>query len=120
MRWKTCGLFTTSGRPSRARDTATCQGDGALVLERLAMRRCLGIAVSVILASSAAALADGMPSRNAPCCAPYSWAGFYLGANVGAAWGDLTTRDRDEFGGTFKNRSTDVFGGGQIGFNLQR
>jgi outer membrane immunogenic protein len=112
--WKTCGLFETFRRLSRARDAQ------ALVMESLAMRACLGIAASVILASSATALADGMPSRNAPCCAPYSWAGFYLGANVGAAWGDLTTRDRDEFGGTFKNRSTDVFGGGQIGFNLQR
>ena len=84
------------------------------------MRMYLGIASSVILASSAAALADGMPSRGPSCCAPYSWAGFYLGANVGAAWGDLTTRDRDENNVTFKNRSTDVFGGGQIGFNLQR
>src|SRR5262249_37543668 len=89
-------------------------------MEKMAMRRCLGIAACLILASFATALADGMPSRNAPCCAPYSWAGFYLGANVGAAWGDLTTRDRDENNVTFKNRSTDVFGGGQIGFNLQR
>jgi outer membrane immunogenic protein len=84
------------------------------------MRQCLGIAASLVLASSAAALADGMPSRNGPCCAPYSWSGFYLGANVGAAWGDLTVRDRDEFGRTFTNRSTDVFGGGQFGYNLQR
>jgi len=89
-------------------------------MEKMAMRRCLGIAACLILASSATALADGMPYRSAPCCATYSWSGFYLGANVGAAWGDLTTRDHDEFGGTFKNRSTDVFGGGQIGFNLQR
>jgi outer membrane immunogenic protein len=84
------------------------------------MRQCLGIAASLILASSATALADGMPSRNAPCCAAYSWSGFYLGANVGAAWGDLTVKDLDEVPGTFKNRPTDVFGGGQLGWNFQR
>ena len=83
------------------------------------MRQCLGIAASVILASSATALADGMPSRSPSCCATYSWAGFYLGGNVGAAWGDLSVKDLDEVPGTFKNRSTDVFGGGQLGWNFQ-
>jgi outer membrane immunogenic protein len=83
------------------------------------MRQCLGIAASLILASSAAALADGMSSRSAPCCAAYNWSGFYLGANVGAAWGDLTVKDLDEVPGTLKNRPTDVFGGGQFGWNFQ-
>jgi len=84
------------------------------------MRQCLGIAASLILASSATALADGMPSRSAPCCAAYSWSGFYLGGSVGAAWGDLSVKDLNEVPGTFKNRPTDVFGGGQVGWNLQR
>ena len=51
--WKTCGLFATFGRRSHARDAGRTH-DG-----ELAMRRCLGIAASVILAFSATAFADG-------------------------------------------------------------
>jgi outer membrane immunogenic protein len=49
-----------------------------------------------------------------------SWAGFYVGAHVGAAFGELNVKDIDEVPGTFKNKPTDVFGGAQVGYNLQR
>jgi outer membrane immunogenic protein len=76
---------------------------------------------AAIAFSAAAAHADGgyAPALYGSCCAT-SWTGFYVGGNIGAAWADLHTRDRDEVPGTFKNTPTDFFGGGQIGFNLQR
>jgi outer membrane immunogenic protein len=49
---------------------------------------------------------------------PFSWTGFYIGGNVGAAWthGDVT----DSFGNSFSNSQQAVFaGGGQVGANYQ-
>lgn len=52
----------------------------------------LGLAVTgAIMATASAALADGMAKRggsikDAPMAAPFSWTGFYVGANVGGAW----------------------------------
>jgi hypothetical protein len=52
------------------------------------------------------------------------WAGFYVGANIGGAWGELNTTDI--FGlygapaGVFVNDTSGVFGGAQLGYNFQR
>jgi outer membrane immunogenic protein len=50
---------------------------------------------------------------------PFSWMGFYIGGNLGAAWG--TRHVNDTFTGLDFSRSSDgVFiGGGQIGYNWQ-
>jgi outer membrane immunogenic protein len=49
-----------------------------------------------------------------------SWAGFYVGAHLGGAWGDVKVTDFDEDGNKFTNSSSGVFGGGTIGYNFQR
>ena len=50
---------------------------------------------------------------------PFSWAGFYLGGNLGAAWAHQ--RVNDTFTGLDFSRSSDAvfIGGGQIGYNWQ-
>jgi len=91
------------------------------------MRRCLGIAASLIVASSAAALADGMHSRSAYCCAPFSWTGFYIGAHGGwyQARTDAAYHVDDVPGDPSNNFIHDSFRlnggifGGHIGYNLQ-
>jgi outer membrane immunogenic protein len=62
--------------------------------------------------------------------APFNWTGFYVGANAGYAWGSYESflpEDTDDDvhyvppGGIRTDLSPDGwFGGGQIGFNLQR
>jgi outer membrane immunogenic protein len=46
----------------------------------------LGTAISLAMVATAAA-ADMTVYRKAPIIAPYSWAGFYVGGNVGYSWG---------------------------------
>jgi len=49
----------------------------------------------------------------------FSWSGFYLGGNVGAAWAHRDTTD-SRFGLEFGRSSESVFaGGGQVGYNWQ-
>jgi outer membrane immunogenic protein len=50
---------------------------------------------------------------------PFSWTGFYLGGNLGAAWAHQ--RVNDTFTGLDFSRSSDAvfIGGGQIGYNWQ-
>lgn len=82
----------------------------------------------VALASSAAMAAD-LPVKAPIYKAPppvYSWAGFYLGVNIGGSWGRAT--DRAEFtpaagAAALIARDTThpngVIGGGQLGYNWQ-
>ncbi len=58
---------------------------------------------------------------------PYtSWTGFYVGANIGGVWDDLKVTDIDGYAaaavpGTKTGLTTDgVFGGGSMGYNIQR
>jgi outer membrane immunogenic protein len=57
----------------------------------------------------------------------YDWSGFYLGAHVGGAWGNITYSDvtnTSTFGGAvpgnaFTQKTSGFIGGGQIGYNWQ-
>ena len=57
---------------------------------------------------------------------PYSWTGFYVGANVGYSWGRASTDfRRDEPGSIWTDAFSQtqhlngVIGGGQLGYNWQ-
>jgi len=92
------------------------------------MRRLLRAAIlgwATLSVSGIANAADlGLPAPApppVPAYIPFSWTGFYIGGNIGAAWtqGDFT----DSLGNTFtggSNAGSVVFmGGGQIGANYQ-
>lgn len=52
---------------------------------------------------------------------PFSWTGFYLGANIGGAWGRRNVTD-SLFGLSLSNNANNngaFIGGGQLGFNYQ-
>ncbi|HEY6254296.1 MAG TPA: outer membrane beta-barrel protein [Xanthobacteraceae bacterium] len=84
------------------------------------------LAFSVLLAASMAAHAADMAVKAkpapppAPLPPPFSWAGFYVGGNVGGAWAHGSVTD-SAFGVNFSNGNNNgVFiGGGQLGFNYQ-
>jgi outer membrane immunogenic protein len=84
----------------------------------------LGAAVGMVLPGSAAAADLSRPApepyTKAPPPAPaFSWTGFYIGGNLGAAWGQGNVTDALT-GLTFSGTSNAEFvGGGQFGFNYQ-
>jgi outer membrane immunogenic protein len=77
---------------------------------------------SLVLASFAGqAVAADLPSaKSAPVLleAPFSWNGFYIGADVGGLWGQGTATFPTT-GVSAKPKSNGVFGGGYIGYNFQ-
>jgi outer membrane immunogenic protein len=86
------------------------------------------VAAAVSLtASQLASAADLGPVRRAPPQAPaayvppppvFSWTGFYIGGNLGAAW--TQGHASDSFGNSWSNAQQAVFaGGGQVGANYQ-
>jgi len=89
------------------------------MLKRLLSTTALGI---IPFAAGAADLPVKAPVYKAPIAAPYSWTGFYAGANVGYSWGrsDVTY---DTFtglaSGSERLHPNGVIGGFQIGYNLQ-
>jgi len=61
------------------------------------------------------------PAAPALVHAPYTWAGLYIGGNLGGGWADHTT-DATLAGATlytFNTKPSGVVGGGQIGYNWQ-
>jgi len=62
------------------------------------------------------ALYDANPCYN--CNYYYNWTGFYIGANVGAAWERSTLTD-NFFNVSFSNDRSGFIAGGQIGYNWQ-
>ena len=96
------------------------------------MRTTFTIAAALLsmTAAGGASAADLGPYRPAPppveqgyAPAPFSWTGFYMGANVGYGWGAgdrVGITDFGAFQGNIGNLNTDgVFGGGQFGYNHQ-
>ncbi len=90
------------------------------------MKKTLGAAaVALVCAAGAANAADmyagGM--KDTAFVPPPLWTGLYIGANVGGAWSDLKTTDRDGMwalpGYGWTNSASGVIGGGQIGYNWQ-
>jgi outer membrane immunogenic protein len=82
------------------------------------------LALSALLAISAAANAADLPVRPAPAPVyvppPFSWTGFYIGGNIGGAWNQGNVTD-SLFGLNFANGNNNgrFIGGGEVGFNYQ-
>jgi outer membrane autotransporter protein len=49
---------------------------------------------------------------------PFTWAGFYIGGNIGGAWANGTFTDNFT-GVSFDTDHSGFIGGGQLGFNVQ-
>ncbi len=66
--------------------------------------------------------------KDGPAYAEVNWSGFYVGANIGGAWGNDAITDvlgdwspvigTANYG--FNNSASGVFGGAQLGYNFQR
>jgi outer membrane immunogenic protein len=84
-------------------------------------RLLLGTAAMVALlgAANPSQAADMAVKAPPPIAAPiFTWTGFYLGGNLGAAWAQRSVTD--VFGNTFTRTSDARFiGGGQLGYNWQ-
>lgn len=85
---------------------------------------------ATIAVTHATYAADILKAPKAPPPAPFSWTGFYVGANLGAARHDWTFADMGVNGGlpafafapgtTFwDSNNWGVIAGGQVGYNLQ-
>lgn len=91
--------------------------------------RKLAIAAAALVLGTAGASAADLAARPytkapAPVAAVYNWTGFYIGAQVGYAWGDNSTREfTDATGlptGFVQGFNADgVVGGGHVGYNWQ-
>ncbi len=68
-------------------------------------------------ASAADLSVQAMPVFKAPVAAPFSWTGWYIGANAGYGVGQ--GGGTDPFGDTFNAIPAGAFGGGQLGYNYQ-
>lgn len=80
------------------------------------------VGLSLALGHQMAAAAD-LPARPAPSpiYAPtpiYNWTGFYVGGNLGGAWGNVKLTDLST-GASISPNSSGFTGGGQIGFDYQ-
>ena len=98
----------------------------------------LGVLAFAAQADAADMYAPGPGPAPFPVAAPVAlWSGLYGGAHIGGAWADLNTHDLDAYwttgatgtqgGNLFKygvqrtdQSSSGVFGGGTIGYNMQR
>ncbi len=82
-------------------------------------------AIALLLSSTAAFSADLAPAPvepEAPVVLPFSWTGFYAGANVGYAFGGqdrVGIRNPDFIGDIGKLNPKGFLGGLQVGYNYQ-
>jgi len=93
---------------------------GALLKGSLLAGTSLGV---LALASGVQAADLGPPTvYKTPPLAPWSWTGFYLGGNVGAAWGQSTLSNNPGtlwLGAPANANTTSIIGGVQAGYNWQ-
>jgi outer membrane immunogenic protein len=87
------------------------------------IRKILMSTVAIVAISGTAFAAD-LPSRRAPPVyipppiPVFSWTGFYIGGQVGYAFGKTTVTE-DPFGPTFQvGRANGIIGGGHVGYNF--
>jgi outer membrane immunogenic protein len=81
-----------------------------------------GAALAVLIGGNSAQAADlavKAPVYKAPVVPPFSWTGFYIGANVGGAWGNtdwtfVTTPPLDA-----SHHASGALAGGTLGYNWQ-
>jgi outer membrane immunogenic protein len=91
------------------------------------MLRPFAYSAFALLALQGAATAAGLPPRPPPpVVPPFTWTGFYLGGNLGYAWGsaDPSLALTDTGSGLADSGSNrfnlnGVIGGGQVGYNYQ-
>ena len=81
-----------------------------------------GMVLAAVALTGPAFAADLPPAYKTPLVVPpYSWSGFYIGANAGGSWGRDST-DYNVFGFPLFSTSQNLngfIGGGQIGWNWQ-
>jgi outer membrane immunogenic protein len=90
------------------------------------MRKLYGVTALAVSLLAVPVIAHAADMRPAPPVAaympppPFSWTGFYVGANVGAGWPQGNVTD-SFFGRTYGNSNNNAafLGGGQIGANYQ-
>src|ERR1700716_1492088 len=106
-----------SGAHRTMRSGGRSGGDGSFALERVAMKKLISCAAVAIAAGwTATALAADLPyGSRAPYTVNqplnvYSWAGPYLGGNLGYAWGSVDNNPTKPSG---------FVGGAQAGYNWQ-
>jgi outer membrane immunogenic protein len=94
------------------------------------MNKSFGAALAVIISSIAPAIAADLPAKvytKAPPVMPFSWTGFYVGANAGCGWNNTTVNSPvnniDPADPSFFSFATErqggCFGGVQGGYNYQ-
>jgi len=93
------------------------------------MKRILASAVAIAAATALAGAAYAADIRRPPppvakapafMAPPFSWTGFYVGANLGYGWGDGSgTMTAGGATGRISGSGGGVLGGGQIGYNWQ-
>lgn len=80
-------------------------------------------ALAIATQVNAADLYSGGGMKDAPVFVPPpTWTGFYLGAHVGGAWGQLQNNYYNDFNVaaySWKDTNDGVFGGGTVGYNFQ-
>jgi outer membrane immunogenic protein len=85
----------------------------------------IGLSVGLTAAVSAADLSRPAPAyaKAPPLAAPFSWTGFYIGANAGGAWDSLSFLDNSSLGcppcDSVSHSSSGFIGGGQVGARYQ-
>ena len=80
----------------------------------------IGLGVALVQASFAADLPQ-RPAYTAPILAPapvYNWTGFYVGGNLGGAFGNVEVSNVNN-GATTSPNSSGFAGGGQFGYDYQ-
>jgi outer membrane immunogenic protein len=88
------------------------------------MKLFLACATAAAIGAVSSVQAADMPLKAPPPPPPppFSWTGFYIGGNLGAAWGERHVTDLRANGAVvdFSRSSDAVFiGGGQLGYNWQ-